>query len=158
MPLKWKIYYACNLYYLAWNAGLIMLIIYTDTPNVNSFVIYFLTAAWAIIVGVRTAIAARFINHYKNKTLFMDGELAVFTIMLGLNISFIILIAGISYLAITNNSEEGGITTSGVWVLASMLVYIIATTFIAIHDIQLKRIIRRQYKDEIFTIGEHIAE
>jgi len=158
MTLKQKIYYACNLYYLAWNAAIVFLIIYTDTPGANSIVIYLFMAAWAIIVGTRLAITARFINHYKRKTIFSDGELAIFTTLLGLNICFTLFVAGVIYLIITNHSDEGGITTIGAWLTASMVVYIVAATYIIARDIQLKLMIHRQYKDEIFSIGEHIDE
>jgi hypothetical protein len=155
MAVKWKIYYGCCVYLLLWNISLFCLIGYMFISDFHKVEISDILLLTPLLMMGKPFTAFRLLEHLKNDTLVKNRELILFVAFFLMNIIYTVIIAisQIEVLIINSNSFDN----ENIIMSISCCLFILASIYLLIFDMQLKNKMQKQYDDRINQIGQALT-
>lgn len=163
MPVKWKIYYLCNLYNILFQAVFAALLIYSFIFEYNSNSDRWLMAlvlSGFLLAGLRSFLSLRFIYFFKKGRMYAKNMRVTFII--GYCITDILFLCAVAVSAVFIRAlviyRHNYMTAKDFAIGISIIIFSITLLWSIIFDFQLLKVIRKQYNMDIDKIGEDILQ
>ena len=164
MPLRWKIYYLCSLYMMAWSIYAFIDFSVEYLPNVKFYskkeqTIYSLSIIFILLVISKGIISLKLIGYFRNRQFLSKTNYRIFIASFITNTVLIIVLAHeiylfTRYLLFSYSTDHLGVSVK---VGQSVFIFLfLPCVYILIFDFPLLKAIRLQYNASIGTIGQHI--
>lgn len=152
MPLKWKIYYACNIYYLLWS-------IYSFIFSAAYAILYMSGDFWdwllffvPLIIMSKPLVSIKLFNHYKNKTVSRAWEVILFVVLFMVNIIY--TISMIILLCEEIFAKYGASDLFDIIMKTPFVIFIISSFYTILLDMPLKHLVTKYHNEDISGIME----
>lgn len=171
MPLRWKIYYWCSTYMVAWGVFMLLFLCYgilvRRISTGDDYAIFAVMFILVLLMLTKSILSIRTTNHYKNATVLSKIERLFFVILFITTTGFILLVIAfcVIYVIPQYFLQSDAKTLSlaprlNVLTAFYISIFILMFTgcFVSICDLFLLKAIRKKHYGSLISMGDSIGD